>query len=375
MRLGLIGLGRIGAFHANTLSALPAVDSLVVYDSATALVDATVERLGVEPASSTEALINSGVDGVVIAAATVVHPELILASVDAGLPTFCEKPVSIDANLSMEIMRRTDAAGVPVQIGYPRRFDAAFKEARRVVASGELGFIHTVRSTTLDPAPPPDEYVKTSGGIYRDCAVHDFDAIRFVTGQDVVEVYAVGSNHGAPVFAECGDVDSAAAVLTLESGTLAIVSNSRYNGRGHDVRLEIHGSNDSVAAGIEPSWPIRSTEPGETFPDGSPHHFFMDRFTAAFRAELAAFIDVVAGTIPSPCTVADAVEVGWIAEAATLSLNEHRPVRLDEVRSADRPDSARRPALERLPETARTVQWPLARRRLVLDQPPDKARS
>jgi myo-inositol 2-dehydrogenase/D-chiro-inositol 1-dehydrogenase len=333
MRLGLIGLGRIGAFHANTLAGLEVVDSLVVYDQAPALVEAVVERLPPsEPASSVDELLSSGLDGVVIAAATAVHPDLILASLAAGLPTFCEKPVSKDTSASAEILRQTRASGVPVQIGYPRRFDAAFIEARRAVVAGELGFLHTVRSTTLDPAPPPDAYIETSGGIFRDCSVHDFDAVRFVTGQEVVEVYATGSNQGSPVFAQNGDVDSAATILTLESGCLAVVSNSRYNARGHDVRLEVHGSTDSVGAGIEPKWPIRSAEPGATFPDDTPHFFFMDRLADAFRKELLAFTDVVAGRIPSPCTVADAVEVGWIAEAATLSLHGHRPIRLDDIR-------------------------------------------
>jgi myo-inositol 2-dehydrogenase / D-chiro-inositol 1-dehydrogenase len=333
MRIGLIGLGRIGAFHATTLTGLEAVDSLVVYDQAPALVESVVERLGAEPASSVEALLAAGVDGVVIAAATDVHPELISASLAAGLPTFCEKPVARDPSHSEEILRQTDASGVPVQIGYPRRFDAAFAEARRAVAAGELGFLHSVRSTTLDPAPPPDAYVRASGGIFRDCSVHDFDAVRYVTGQEVVEVYAVGSNQGAAIFADTDDVDTAATVLTLESGALAVVSNSRYNARGYDVRLELHGSRDSVAAGLEPRWPIRSTEPGVTFPDATPHSFFMDRFADAFRAELAAFTDVVAGRITSPCTVADAVEVGWIAEAATLSRLQHRPVRMDDIRA------------------------------------------
>ena len=334
MRIGLIGLGRIGAFHATTLSSLEAVDSLVVYDQAPALVTSVAERLGAEPASSVDALLAAGVDGVVIAAATDVHPELILASIEAGLPTFCEKPVARDPHVGMEILRRTQVSGVPVQIGYPRRFDAAFAEARRAVAAGELGFLHTVRSTTLDPAPPPDDYVRASGGIFRDCSVHDFDAIRYVTGQEVVEVYATGSNQGdATVFADNDDVDSAATILTLASGTLAVVSNSRYNPRGYDVRLELHGSRDSIAAGLEPKWPIRSTEPGVTFPDGVPHSFFMDRFAAAFRRELAAFTEVVSGAIESPCTVADAVEVGWIAEAATLSRQQHRSIRMDEVRS------------------------------------------
>ncbi|SDR70743.1 myo-inositol 2-dehydrogenase / D-chiro-inositol 1-dehydrogenase [Friedmanniella luteola] len=333
MRLGLIGLGRIGAFHATTLSSLDQVESLVVYDAAPALVAQTVERLGAGAADSPEVLLRSGVDGVVIAAATNAHPELILAALEAGLPTFCEKPVASDPHASEEILRRAASSGVQVQIGYPRRFDAAFAAAREAVADGSLGWLHTVRSTTLDPAPPPDGYVRASGGIFRDCSVHDFDAVRFVTGQEVVEVYATGSNQGAAIFAECDDVDTAATVLTLESGALAVVSNSRYNARGYDVRLEVHGSKDSVAAGLEERWPIRSTEPGVSFPGGTAHAFFMDRFADAFRAELDAFTEVVSGSRTSPCTVADAVEVGWIAEAADLSRRQHRPVRMDEVRA------------------------------------------
>ena len=334
MRIGLIGLGRIGAFHATTLAGLDVVDSLVVYDPAAALVDSVVTRLGAEPAADVDGLLAAGIDGVVIAAATDVHPELIMATLAAGLPTFCEKPVARDPRQGEEILRAVNASGAPVQIGYPRRFDVAFAEARRAVAAGELGVLHTVRSTTLDPAPPPDAYVRASGGIFRDCSVHDFDAVRYVTGQEVVEVYAVGSNQGeTTVFAEIDDVDTAATTLTLESGALAVVSNSRYNARGYDVRLELHGSADSIAAGIEPSWPIRSTEPGVTFPGGTPHTFFMDRFAGAFRAELAAFTELVAGRISSPCTVADAVEVGWIAEAATLSRQEHRPVAMAEIRT------------------------------------------
>lgn len=292
-------------------------------------------RLGAQVAGTPEALMASGVDGVVIAAPTDLHPELIRRCLAAGLPAFCEKPVALDSAEAARLARQVADAGVEVQVGYPRRFDAAFAAARVAVAGGELGWVHTVRSTTLDPAPPTQAYVAASGGIFRDCAVHDFDAIRWVTGQEVTEAYAAGANLGADWFAGFGDVDTASAVLTLSGGALAVVSNSRYNARGHDVQLEVHGSKDSVAAGLGPGLPLRSAEPGVSFQDGKPFTFFMDRFAAAFRAELTAFTEVVAGRRTSPCTVADAVETGWVAEACTLSWREHRPVRVDESGSRD----------------------------------------
>jgi myo-inositol 2-dehydrogenase/D-chiro-inositol 1-dehydrogenase len=332
MRLGLIGLGRIGAFHADTLTSLDAVDELVVTDTVPAAIDRIVAKYGATPAASPAELLTSGVDGVVIAAATDAHPQLILAAVEAGLPVFCEKPVAKGAAEAAEVLQH--CAGATVQIGYNRRFDPGFVAAREAVRSGELGWLHTVRSTTMDPAPPPDGYLRVSGGIFRDCSVHDFDIIRFVTGHEVVEVYATGSTRGDRVFAESGDASTTAAVLTLDDDTLVVVSNTRYNARGYDVRLELHGSADSVAVGLDDKLPLRSVEPGVTFPAGPPHQFFMDRFTEAYRRELAAFAEVVAGTRESPCTVADAVEAGWIAEACTLSMREHRPVRMTELRTA-----------------------------------------
>ena len=332
MRLGLIGLGRIGAFHARTLADLDVVDSLVVTDALPAVTKEVAERVGAEPADSVAELLAAGVDGVLVAAATDTHPELVLAAVDAGLPVFCEKPLARAVTDAVAVARRVQESGVPVQVGYPRRFDPAFLAARAAVRSGELGALHTVRSTTLDPAPPPAAYLAGSGGIFRDCAVHDFDAVRWVTGREVVEVYATGSDRGDPLFTEIGDVHTAAAILTFDDGTLGVVSNSRGNPRGYDVRLELHGTADSAAAGLDDGLPLRSLEPGVTFPAGPPHGFFMDRLAAAFRAELAAFTEVVAGTRPSPCTVQDALEVAFIAEAATLSLQEHRPVEISEVR-------------------------------------------
>jgi myo-inositol 2-dehydrogenase/D-chiro-inositol 1-dehydrogenase len=332
MRLGLLGLGRIGEFHADTLASLPMVDSLVVADIIPDLTTMVADRLGAEPAASPDALLKSDLDGVVIAAATDAHPELIVAAVDAGLPVFCEKPLARTIAEGVEVLQRVQASDVPVQIGYQRRFDVAYQAAHDAVASGELGWLHTVRSTTLDPAPPTPEYVAVSGGIFRDCGVHDFDIIRWVTGREVAEVYATGSTRGTDFFAAAGDVDTSAAVLTLDDGTLALVSNTRYNPRGYDVRLQVHGSRDSIAVGLETKLPLlRSVEPLAT-PAAVPHRMFMDRFLPAYKAELEVFAELVLGDHFPPCTVADALEADLIAEACALSLREHRPVRMQEVR-------------------------------------------
>ncbi|QLJ03779.1 Gfo/Idh/MocA family oxidoreductase [Streptomyces sp. NEAU-sy36] len=334
MRIGILGLGRIGAFHAETLCALDVVTSLVVADPLADAAKAAAERFGAEIADSPEALLAAGVDGLVVAAATDAHPALIRAGVQAGVPVFCEKPVARTMAEGMAVRDAVRDGAVPVQIGFNRRFDAGFAAAREAVRAGELGPLHTVRCTTLDPAPPPAAYVAASGGIFRDCSVHDFDVIRWVTGREVTEVYAVGGNRGAGYIGEAGDADTAGALLTLDDGTIAVVSNSRHNGRGYDVRMELHGFTDALAVGLDDKLPLRSAEAGASFPAGPPHDFFMDRFAAAYRAELAAFTEVVAGDRPSPCTVEDALEAGWIAEACTLSRREHRPVRLAEVRQA-----------------------------------------
>ena len=333
MRIGILGLGRIGAFHAETLSGLDAVDSLVVSDPFAEAAKAAAERFGAQVADSPEALLAAGVDGIVIAAATDAHPALILAAVEAGVPVFCEKPVARSMAEGVAVLNAVKDSGVEIQIGYQRRFDAGFTAARNAVQSGELGLLHSIRSTTLDPAPPPAAYIAASGGIFRDCSVHDFDILRWVTGREVTEVYAVGGNRGADYIREAGDADTTGAILTLDDGTIAVVSNSRHNARGYDVRMDLHGFKDSISVGLEDKLPLRSVEPGVTFPAGVPHDFFMDRFIPAYRAELTAFTEVVAGTRTSPCTVAEALEAGWIADACTLSLQEHRPVRIEEVRT------------------------------------------
>lgn len=332
--LGVIGLGRIGAFHVDTLSGLDGIDRLVVADERPAVVAAVAAKHGAIPADSVEDLLDSGVDGVVVAAATGAHAELTLAAVHRGLPTFCEKPIAATAAESAHVAEAIARSGVPVQVGYQRRFDAAFAAAKRAVDGGSLGQLHTVRSTTMDPAPPPMEYIAGSGGIFRDCAVHDFDVLRWITGQNAVEVYATGTVQGDPRFAEYGDVDTAAVVVTFDGGAMGIVSAARYNARGYDCRLEVHGFHDTVVAGWDQGAPMRNVDPHNDFPSGPYHHFFMDRFTDAFRAELAGFVSVVKGDAIPGATVADAVEVAWLAEAATESLRRHAPVRIEEVRNA-----------------------------------------
>ncbi|GGG13359.1 dehydrogenase [Rhodococcoides trifolii] len=330
--IGVIGLGRIGAFHVGTLSALDGVDGLVITDERADVTESTATTFGAKAVGSAAELLASGVDGIVVAAATPAHASLVLECVDAGIPVFCEKPIAATAAESHAVVQGISGSSVPVQIGYNRRFDAAFVAAKNAVAAGELGWLHTVRSTTLDPAPPPMSYIAGSGGIFRDCSVHDFDIVRWIVGHEVAEVYAAGSNQGDPEFTAVGDVDTATTTLTFENGTLGVVSNTRYNARGYDCRLEVHGRDDTVVAGWDERVPVRNLEPGAVFPGSTPHDFFMDRFTSAYRAELAAFLQVIEGRIPSPCTAQDALEVAWIAEAATLSLQQHRPVRIDEVR-------------------------------------------
>jgi myo-inositol 2-dehydrogenase/D-chiro-inositol 1-dehydrogenase len=332
MRIGLAGVGRIGAFHARILARIPAVDSVIVADANGARAREIAERLGVEIADSPQALLNSGLDALVITAPTRAHPDLIVRGAEAGLPVFCEKPVAPDIESTLEVIKRVGGAGAAVQVGFQRRFDAGYGNAREAAQSGALGWVHTLRATTLDPAPPAPSYIATSGGLFRDCGVHDFDAIRWVTNRDVAEVYAFGTNRGADFFRAAGDVDTMAAMLTLEDDSLAVVSNSRYNGAGYDVRLEVLGSQDSIGVGLDERLPLRSAEAGTMFPSGSRYPSFMERFADAYRCELEAFVDLAARGGQSPCTMQEALEAFYIAEACEVSLARHRPVQVGEVR-------------------------------------------
>jgi len=216
-------------------------------------------------------------------------------------------------------------------VGFQRRFDAGYRAAREAVASGGLGTLYAVRLAGHDPAPPPDAYIPQSGGLFRDFSIHDFDIVRWVTGLEVEEVYAIGAVRGFPVFARYDDVDTASATLRLAGGVVCAMTVARHDPLGYDIRAELFGSRDSIAVGLGPRTPIRSVEPGVPPPAGPPWPDFIDRFADAYRAELAAFVTVARGTAPSPCTADDALAALRIAEAATRSLHEHRPVAVAEI--------------------------------------------
>ncbi|MFL5926810.1 MAG: Gfo/Idh/MocA family oxidoreductase, partial [Gaiellaceae bacterium] len=230
--------------------------------------------------------------------------------------------------------RYVERAGILVQIGFQRRFDAGSRAARDAVASGAVGNLLVLRAATHDPAPPLESYIAESGGIFRDLHIHDLDAIRFVTGEEITEVYADGAVRESPWFERHDDVDAAVAVLRLSGGGLAIVSGTRHDPLGYDVRLEVFGSSDSVAAGVGPRTPLRSLEPGAP-PAENGYPSFLERFEQAYRDELAVFVSTVRQEGPSACSLAEARAALVAAVAADRSRHEHRPVLIEEVASAE----------------------------------------
>ncbi|NUK60665.1 Gfo/Idh/MocA family protein [Streptomyces lunaelactis] len=331
MRIGLIGTGRIGTFHAGVLSRHREVGSLVVADADAARASEVAERTGSTAAPGVAEIFAWGVDAVVIASATSSHADLIARAARAGPPAFCEKPIALDLPRTLGALREVESAGTLLQLGFMRRFDAGYTKAREIVRSGALGRLHTVRAITSDPAPPPAAYLPLSGGLYRDCLVHDFDILRWVTGREVVEVYATGSDAGPSMFRDAGDVDTAAALLTLDDGTLATATATRCNGAGYDVRMELAGELDQVAVGLDDRTPISSTEPKGPPAADKPWPGFLERFAPAYEAELDAFVRMVQGESENPCDGREALAALRIAEACEVSRRERRPVRLEEI--------------------------------------------
>ena len=305
LKLALVGAGRMGGLHARTLAQHPGVAGLAVVDFDREAGERTASRAGAEASGLEDAL--AGADAALVATSTAAHRETVEACVSAGLPTFCEAPLGADASDAAAVAGMVEERGVLLQVGFQRRFDPGFREAQRVVAGGELGTLHSLRLATHG-----FEAHDGAGGALH---VHDFDSVRWLTGGAVREVHAAG------------DADAAAALLTLEAGTVAVVTGARRDPLGFDVRAELYGSEDSVVVGLGPRTPLRPLDPGaEDLLPGTRHHHFSQRFLDAYTAEIAHFLDLVRTDGESPCTAGDALEAHLIAEAAERSLAEGRPV-------------------------------------------------
>jgi myo-inositol 2-dehydrogenase/D-chiro-inositol 1-dehydrogenase len=330
MRIALLGAGRIGQLHGRLVAEQPGVDEVIVYDVLPENAARAAEAVHGRVAATAEEAIAAS-DAVIVAASTNMHATLVAQAIDAGRPVFVEKPLAFDLEETVALVEKAEAARAVVQVGFQRRFDPAYVEAKRLLDEGELGNLYMVRLIAHDHTPPPDAYIPVSGGLFRDSSIHDFDALRWLTGSEVVEVYATGSVRNFPIFAEHDDVDTGACIFTCANGVIGSHAQTRHNPLGYDVRMEVVGSKDVVCVGLDDRTPIRSLEAGAPVTANPGWDSFLDRFEEAYRRELLAFLRVARGEIPSPCTARDALQAMRIAVASTKSRLEHRPVRLDEV--------------------------------------------
>ena len=325
-RIGLLGVGRIGIMHARILA--PKVESLVVADVVPERARQAADELGARVRSVEDVFDSDDLDGVVLATPTDAHARHIEAAVRLSVPIFCEKPVALDIASTERANAAAKSAGVPVHIGFQRRFDAAYAAARERLAEGKIGELRRVHMHTLDQAPAAREFLAASGGIFTDCLIHDFDALRWVTGREVEEVFAFGTDLGLPDFADFSDVCETVLALRLTGGALATAHSSRFNGAGYDVRMEVHGTEGTDVVGMDERLPVRSLEPGVAYPSGEPWVDFIARFADCYERELEAFLDVVAGKGEVPSTIDDAVASLRVAEACAASCREGRPVKV-----------------------------------------------
>lgn len=332
VRVGVIGVGRIGRMHAELLARRVAGAAVsAVYDAQAEAARAVGGALGVPVAASVDDLLGApDVDAVAICTSTDTHADLIVAAARAGKAIFCEKPVSLDLREVDRALRAVDAAGVPFQIGFNRRFDPAHASVRAAVMAGELGDPQLVRITSRDPAPPPVDYIRHSGGIFLDMTIHDFDMARYVTGSEVVEVFARGAVRVDTAIGDAGDIDTAMVMLVHENGCLTSIDNSRRAVYGYDQRVEVFGSHGMAATEnpLAHSGLIRTAE-GTREP--VLPYFFLERYTASYVHEWEAFVAALAAGDPPPVGTADARAPLVIGLAAGRSLRERRPVRVEEI--------------------------------------------
>ncbi len=353
MKLGILGVGRIGAMHAGNAAASAAVEEVVLHDAdaprATALArdlsggegpraggggGGRGGRAAVRAVADVEELF-AAVDGVLVATPSATHPAVVTAALGAGVPVLCEKPLALDPEEVVILADLADAAQVPLVVGFQRRFDPALTAMRAAIASGEYGRVYLVRALAMDHRPPSMDYIATSGGIFVDQLVHDLDALPWLLGEPVVSVHATGAVLVDPAFADADDVDTTVVTLTFASGALGVVVGGRSNGGGYDNRLEISAELASVTAGLDAATPLTSLEPGVAAPV-DPYPSFTDRWARAYAAELEAFAAIAAHGAPNPSPARESLHALAVARACGRSLREGRPVPVDAA-GADAP--------------------------------------
>ncbi len=333
VRLGLIGAGRIGRLHARHLAFhIPTAELVAVADVRPEAAEACARACHVPHAVADyrEVIARPDVDAVVICSATHTHVEIIEAAAAAGKHIFCEKPLALHLEEVYRALRAVRAAGVKLQVGFNRRFDANYRRVREAIARGEIGTPHLLHIISRDPEPPPPEYVRSSGGLFLDMTIHDFDMARYLIGGEVVELYAVAGVRVDPAIGELGDVDTAVVLLSFENGVFGTIDNSRRAVYGYDQRVEVFGSDGCIRTENEhPNTAVIST--ARAVCRDLPLHFFVNRYTASYLAEMEAFVEAVREDRPVPVTGEDGLMALVMGLAACRSLEEKRPVRLAEI--------------------------------------------
>ena len=331
--VGVIGAGRIGQLHIEHLAQnIPDVELLSICSLNRPGAESIAEQYNI-PMLTTDyntLLADANIDAVLVTSSTDTHVEISQAAAKAGKHIFCEKPIAFDLKQIDKTLAIVEDAGVKFQIGFNRRFDVSFKRVREAVASGEIGEPHIIRITSRDPAPPPIEYVKVSGGIFLDMTIHDFDMARYLIGDEVVEVYAVGGVRVDPKIGEAGDIDTTVITLRFENGVIGTIDNSREAVYGYDQRVEVFGSKGMVTAANPPTDTVTFSG-SEGTRAASPPYFFVERYKPAFLSELQAFFACIQEDTAPPVTGTDGRAPVVIGFAALKSLRENRPVLLSEI--------------------------------------------
>jgi myo-inositol 2-dehydrogenase / D-chiro-inositol 1-dehydrogenase len=327
LRFGVIGTGRIGRIHAGNVLTNQNAKLLAVADALPKIAKAFAVETGAR-ADSADAILNAtDIDAVMICSPTDTHSDLIEQATKAGKAVFCEKPVDLDAARIRRCLKTVTKTGMPLMIGFNRRFDPNFAAVQARVAAGEIGAVEIVTIISRDPSPPPLDYVKRSGGLFRDMMIHDLDMARFLLGEEPIEVHAVGSSLVDSKIGKAGDVDTAAVLLKTASGRIAQISNSRRATYGYDQRIEVHGAKGMLRAGnVHETTVELATASG--FRAAPVQNFFLERYAAAYRAELEAFITAIkTGVSPTP-SGEDGLRAQVLADAATKSARTGKPVRI-----------------------------------------------